>query len=55
MRKLLLILFIAAAAHAQHAMNFDDLAGVRRIGAPKISPDGKWIASYAIQIGRAHV
>ena len=52
MKKLLVILFIAAAAttYAQHAMNFDDLAGMRRIGAPKISPDGKWIAYDAITV-----
>jgi dipeptidyl aminopeptidase/acylaminoacyl peptidase len=31
-------------------MNFDDLAGMRRIGAPKISPDGKWIAYDAITV-----
>jgi dipeptidyl aminopeptidase/acylaminoacyl peptidase len=53
MRKLIAVLFIAAAAHAQHAMKFEDLAGIRRIGAPHVSPDGKWIAYDASTIDLA--
>src|SRR5687768_3714521 len=46
MKKLALIaaLAICAAASAQKPITFEDLAAVRRIGAPKLSPDGKWIA-----------
>src|SRR5688500_17999139 len=47
MRKLALIavLMLAALASAQtRPITFEDLAAVRRIGAPKLSPDGKWIA-----------
>jgi dipeptidyl aminopeptidase/acylaminoacyl peptidase len=37
-------LFIATAAFAQRPMTFEDIAAMRRIGAPQVSPDGKWIA-----------
>src|SRR5215212_4146733 len=53
MKKLFVLLFLAAAAHAQHAMKFEDLAGVRRIGAPRISPDAKWIVYDASTIDLA--
>jgi dipeptidyl aminopeptidase/acylaminoacyl peptidase len=53
MRKLFILLFIAVAAHAQHAMTFEDLAAMRRIGAPRVSPDGKWIAYDASTIDLA--
>ncbi len=45
MKKLLLLLFAATtlAAQAPHALKYDDMIAFRRIGAPKISPDGKWI------------
>src|SRR6476469_5166565 len=38
------LLFIGATASAQRPMTFDDLAAIRRIGAPQISPDGRWVA-----------
>src|SRR2546423_3502793 len=45
MRKLLLIVFlIGTAANAQHNLTFEDLIAIHRIGAPQVSPDGKWIA-----------
>ncbi|MDQ6802318.1 MAG: S9 family peptidase [Acidobacteriota bacterium] len=45
MRKAVLIfLFAASAAYAQHPLTFEDLAAIHRIGAPQVSPDGKWIA-----------
>lgn len=45
MRKSLLIVFlIATAAYGQHPLTFEDLAAIHRIGAPQVSPDGKWIA-----------
>src|SRR5712664_3026417 len=45
MKKLVLILFLfATAAYAQHPITFEDLAAIHRIGAPQVSPDGKWIA-----------
>ena len=55
MKKLSLsfILALATAVHAQHAMKFEDLAGMRRIGAPHVSPDGKWIAFDASTIDLA--
>ena len=38
------LLFIAASAPAQRPITFDDLAAIRRIGAPQVSPDGRWVA-----------
>jgi dipeptidyl aminopeptidase/acylaminoacyl peptidase len=40
----------AASLHAQeakHPITFDDMIQLHRVGDPKISPDGKWVA-YAI-------
>jgi dipeptidyl aminopeptidase/acylaminoacyl peptidase len=40
-----LTLLAAGAALSQpHPLKFDDLAAIHRIGAPQLSPDGKWIA-----------
>src|ERR1700737_4428756 len=49
MRKAVLIfLFVSASAYAQHPITFEDLAAIHRIGAPQVSPDGKWIAYDAM-------
>ena len=32
---------------AKHAISFDDMMQMHRVGDPKISPDGKWVA-YAV-------
>jgi dipeptidyl aminopeptidase/acylaminoacyl peptidase len=53
MRKLLIFVFLALPALAQRPMTFDDLAAMRRIGAPRLSPDGKWIAYDASTIDLA--
>src|ERR1051325_4510696 len=53
MRKLIaaaLFLTATAALAQTHTMTFTDLAAIRRIGAPKLSPDGKWIAYDASTI-----
>jgi len=45
MRKIaFILLLVAVAAHAQHPITFEDLAAIHRVGAPQVSPDGKWIA-----------
>jgi len=45
MKKVALLIFlVTTAARAQHPLTFDDLASLHRIGAPRVSPDGKWIA-----------
>jgi dipeptidyl aminopeptidase/acylaminoacyl peptidase len=48
MKKLLTLTLLAAtAAFAQqpaHTLRFEDLAAMHRIGAPQLSPDGKWLA-----------
>ena len=43
-RAMLLLFFAATAALAQHPLTFEDMLSLRRIGAPQVSPDGKWIA-----------
>ena len=54
MRKLFAAVLCLAAttavAQQKHAMTFTDLAAIRRIGAPQVSPDGKWIAYDASTI-----
>jgi dipeptidyl aminopeptidase/acylaminoacyl peptidase len=42
-----------AAAPARHGMTVDDLAKIVRVGGPKISPDGKWIAYTTSQVNTA--
>ena len=44
MKRLLLILTIAVAAHGQRPITFEDLASFKRLGTPALSPDGQWIA-----------
>jgi dipeptidyl aminopeptidase/acylaminoacyl peptidase len=46
----LIVLVIAVPAFAQHPMTFTDLAAVRRITTPKVSPDGKWVVYDASTI-----
>lgn len=43
------LLFIATSSLAR-PMTLDDLAAMKRIGVPKLSPDGKWIAYDASTI-----
>jgi len=44
-------LIVTSLALAQpHPITFDDLMAVRRVGAPQVSPDGKWIAYDASTI-----
>ncbi len=49
----LLACLLTATAFAQRPMTFDDLAAIRRIGAPQVSPDGKWIAYDASTVDLA--
>ena len=46
MRKLALLTFLvfATVASAQRPITFEDLAAMRRVGTPALSPDGQWIA-----------
>ncbi|HEX2835160.1 MAG TPA: S9 family peptidase [Thermoanaerobaculia bacterium] len=41
---LALLAFVATVVSAQRPMTYEDLAAMKRIGSPKLSPDGKWIA-----------
>ena len=42
MKKIVLALLLTAPLLAQ--VRFEDLAATRRVGAPHVSPDGKWVA-----------
>ncbi|HEV7242814.1 MAG TPA: S9 family peptidase [Thermoanaerobaculia bacterium] len=54
MRKTLLIAVIVfATVAAAHPMAFEDLAAMKRLGTPALSPDGKWIAYTATSIDLA--
>ncbi|HSP34055.1 MAG TPA: S9 family peptidase, partial [Thermoanaerobaculia bacterium] len=42
---LVVAIFVTIPLFAQtHPITFDDMNAIRRIGAPQVSPDGKWIA-----------
>jgi dipeptidyl aminopeptidase/acylaminoacyl peptidase len=51
MRKLAFLLLLLAAP--AFAITFEELASIRRIGTPHVSPDGKWIAYDASTIDLA--
>jgi dipeptidyl aminopeptidase/acylaminoacyl peptidase len=54
MKKLALAtLLLSTVALAQRPMTFEDLQAIRRIGAPQVSPDGKWVAYDAATIDLA--
>jgi dipeptidyl aminopeptidase/acylaminoacyl peptidase len=40
---------VAFAQEAKHPITFDDLIRMRRVSAPQVSPDGKWVA-YTVTI-----
>ncbi len=47
MKRIALTLFsllIATSLFAQRTFRFEDLASLHRIGAPQVSPDGRWLA-----------
>src|ERR1041385_2024041 len=48
MRKTALILLLLAAP--AFSITFEELSSIRRIGAPQVSPDGRWIAYDASTI-----
>jgi dipeptidyl aminopeptidase/acylaminoacyl peptidase len=55
MRKIAaLLLFLSTAAFAR-PITFDDLLAIRRIGAPHLSPDGKWLAYDASALDAKNV
>jgi dipeptidyl aminopeptidase/acylaminoacyl peptidase len=47
------MLVAAMAAGQTHPITFDDMATIRRIGAPRLSPDGQWIAYDASTVDLA--
>jgi dipeptidyl aminopeptidase/acylaminoacyl peptidase len=53
MRTRLFALAITLIAASATAITFDEMASIHRIGAPRLSPDGKWIAYDASTIDMA--
>jgi len=43
-------LIASTALAQQHPITFDDMAAMRRIGTPQVSPDGRWVAYDASTI-----
>ncbi len=43
-------LLVTAAFAQPHSLTFEDMMAIKRIGAPQLSPDGKWIAYDASTI-----
>jgi WD40 repeat protein len=44
------LILVATWSWGQHPIVFDDMAAMRSIGAPVVSPDGKWVAYDASTI-----
>ncbi|MBX7220804.1 MAG: S9 family peptidase [Blastocatellia bacterium] len=40
-------------AQNTHPMTFDDMMKIKRVGSPKLSPDGKWIAYTVATVNKA--
>ena len=40
----LALVALSTAAFADRGLTFQDLVSIHRIGAPQLSPDGKWLA-----------
>jgi dipeptidyl aminopeptidase/acylaminoacyl peptidase len=53
MKKLTLLVAATLIVGSAHAITFDEMAAIRRIGAPQLSPDGRWIAYDASTIDMA--
>ena len=58
MKRLILaasMMTLAAALSAQttHPMTFNDMASIRRIGSPQLSPDGKWLVYVGTSVDLA--
>jgi dipeptidyl aminopeptidase/acylaminoacyl peptidase len=49
-----LLFATSALAQSPHPITFNDLMALRRVGAPQLSPDGKWIAYDASNMDLAN-
>jgi Tol biopolymer transport system component len=41
---------IPAAAQAKHPFTFEDMMKLKRVGAPEVSPDGKWVIFSVVDV-----
>ena len=55
MRRIVLLLLIAVLSipsfsQAKHPFTFEDMMKLKRVGAPQVSPDGKWVLFSAVDV-----
>jgi dipeptidyl aminopeptidase/acylaminoacyl peptidase len=55
MRRLLILLFtfflsIPCFSQAKHPFTFEDMMKLKRVGAPQVSPDGKWVLFSVVDV-----
>jgi dipeptidyl aminopeptidase/acylaminoacyl peptidase len=57
MRRLILLLSvlltIPSFSQAKHPFTFEDMMALKRVGAPQVSPDGKWVLFSAVDVDLA--
>ena len=39
-----------AVAQAKHPFTFEDMMKLKRVGAPEVSPDGKWVIFSVVDV-----
>ncbi len=47
---LVLLLSILSFSQAKHPFTFEDMMKLKRVGAPQVSPDGKWVLFSAVDV-----
>jgi Tol biopolymer transport system component len=48
-----LLLTIPSFSQAKHPFTFEDMMALKRVGAPQVSPDGKWVLFSAVDVDLA--
>src|SRR3954470_19623828 len=48
-----LLLTIPSFSQARHPLTFEDMMALKRVGAPQVSPDGKWVLFSAVDVDLA--
>src|SRR5690242_7932627 len=45
-----LLLSVPCFSQAKHPFTFEDMMGLKRVGSPQVSPDGKWVLFSAVDV-----